>query len=232
MDTVSLLYEHDRLLYADMIDPLKAGTAESIYSSEHGVVIAFEGGTCFVALFNKEKAGEIASCIPDDTQCVMIHESAMEEEVKKQGFVLETPCALYVYDRSEPVPITDKHEIITLGRQHIDLVCEHYHLFSDRNYFTQRLESGVFRGIKVEGEIAGFIARHREGAMGMLEVFPEYRRQGLAYELEGAYINEIRKEGRLAYCNVINGNDSSAALQNRLGLVKATGISDWYGKRS
>lgn len=230
MDTVSLLNLHDRLLYADMTDPLCTGAARAVYSSEHGVIIAFESGTCFIALFDDDKE-EVASHIPAYAEAVMIHEKAMETELKKLGFILETPCALYVYDRSEPVPVSHKHEIITLGKQHLDLIVRHYHLFTDIPYFTERLESGVFRGIKVDNEIAGFIARHKEGAMGMLEIFSEYRRQGLAYELEGAYINELRKEGRKAYCNVVNGNISSAALQNRLGLVCCNGISDWYRRQ-
>lgn len=228
MDTASLLEKHDRILYSDMIDPLLSGSARSIYSGEEGVIISFEGGTCFIALLDKTKAREIADRIPRSTECVMIHEKEMVSEIKQLGFELEEECALYVYDRKEPVRIKGEHEIVTLTREHLDLVISHYHLFTDAAYFTERLEGGVFRGIMAGSEIAGFIACHREGAMGMLEIFPEYRRRGLGYELEGAYINELLLSGHTPYCNVIEGNISSASLQKRLGLVPADGISDWY----
>ncbi|MGN0906481.1 MAG: GNAT family N-acetyltransferase, partial [Bullifex sp.] len=118
-------------------------------------------------------------------------------------------------------------DIRVLDASYAPVMDEHYHLFSDIDYIKDRLECGVVRGIFRDGVLAGFMAEHSEGAMGMLEIFPEFQRQGFAYDLEGAYINEQRRKHRM-YCNVVDGNEASERLQRKLGLVKASICSDWY----
>ena len=41
----------------------------------------------------------------------------------------------------------------------------------------------MFFGAFVDGQLAGFVGEHSEGSMGMLEIFPAYRRRGLGYSL-------------------------------------------------
>lgn len=228
-DAVKLLVKHDRLGYVDMWEPLEKGDAEVLHSSDAGVLARFENGSVFSALFDSSAAEYLASLIPDDCDKVEIHEKAMERYILDLGFESLTPCSLYVYDKTEPVSLAG-YETFIMDTSYLDTVVKHYHLFTDIPYFLDRLERGYFMGILKAGHLAGFISRHPEGAMGMLEIFPEARRCGLAYELEGAYINAMLHEGRIPYCNVVNGNLASERLQTRLGLVKVSDSTDWFGR--
>ena len=57
-----------------------------------------------------------------------------------------------------------------------------------------------------------------DGSMGMLYVEDAYRRQGLAASLEGYLINKQREQGMIPYAHIVNGNEASIQLQERLGL--------------
>lgn len=213
-----------------MTEPLRLGMAEVLYASDAGVLIRFgSDGTVFSALLDDRKAEYLASLIPDDCSKLEIHEKAMEPYVLSMGFESLTPCSLYVYDRKEPLALRGLDTFI-MDESYLDTVVEHYHLFTDVPYFRMQLENGYFMGIRLEGKLAGFIARHAEGAMGMLEIFPEYRRLGLAAELEGAYINSMLADGLVPFCNVVDGNITSHRLQTRLGLVLADTRADWFGR--
>ena len=58
-----------------------------------------------------------------------------------------------------------------------------------------------------------------QGALGMLEVLPEYRRRGIAAALESAAINRELNEGHGAVrTDIVIGNNASRAVQEKLGM--------------
>lgn len=87
--------------------------------------------------------------------------------------------------------------------------------------------SGAIFGAFIEGKLAGFIGEHIEGSLGMLEVFEEYRRKGIAAELESYMINLHLSRGHLPYGDVIVGNEASMKLQRKLGLKVSKEIYCW-----
>lgn len=80
------------------------------------------------------------------------------------------------------------------------------------------------------GEFVGFIGRHPEGSMGLLQVFPEYRRQGYGEELESFMINRFLEEGRVPYAHIIVDNEKSMNLQKKLGYEVADKKIYWLFK--
>lgn len=101
----------------------------------------------------------------------------------------------------------------------MDFVLENYHNpGAYESHIRGRIAEGMLGGL-VEGELAGFAGIHQEGALGMLEVLPQFRRRGLAEALEAAVIAMQLQRGRFPYCHVRLGNPASEALQKKLGLV-------------
>ena len=87
--------------------------------------------------------------------------------------------------------------------------------------------TGVGAGIYIEGKLCGFIGCHNDGSMGMLYVEDAYRRQGLAASLEGYLINKQREQGMIPYAHIVNGNEASIQLQERLGLNLSETVIWW-----
>ena len=85
---------------------------------------------------------------------------------------------------------------------------------------------GCFAG----GKLTGFIGVHREGSLGMLYVEDACRRQGMGEALEAFAINRMLERGWTPYGHVVEGNDASVKLQEKLGLYRASKTFCWLEK--
>ena len=75
-------------------------------------------------------------------------------------------------------------------------------------------------GLFENDKLAGIIGKHPEGCVGMLHVFEEFRKKGYGEVLEKAMINKLIKEKKMVFCEVVDGNEISMHLQEKLGYVK------------
>ena len=106
-----------------------------------------------------------------------------------------------------------------LTMEDMDFVLENYHNpGAYESHIRGRIAEGMVAG-EVDGQLAGFAGVHQEGALGMLEVVPAFRRRGLAEALEAAVIGRVLDQGGFPYCHVRLGNTASESLQEKLGLV-------------
>ena len=80
------------------------------------------------------------------------------------------------------------------------------------------------------GSLAGFMGEHLEGSMGLLYVFPEFRRRGYATELENAVIAKTLREGYIPFGQIEKNNSASMALQRKLGLAVSDRMICWMWK--
>lgn len=106
----------------------------------------------------------------------------------------------------------------TLDTSYLEEVYFHYHAVHDKGYLEERLRSGMMYGAFADGKLTGFIGMHAEGSMGILEVFEEFRRQGIAEALERHLINRILEKGWVPFCQIFTDNEASVKLQQKLGL--------------
>jgi tRNA (guanine37-N1)-methyltransferase len=74
-------------------------------------------------------------------------------------------------------------------------------------------------GIEAEGQLAGYIGTHDEGAMGLLQILPPYRRRHYAEALETAMIRFLMADGRAVWGQVEESNTASRRLQEKLGFA-------------
>ena len=89
---------------------------------------------------------------------------------------------------------------------------------------------GIMLGAFVDGKLAGFMGQHPEGSLGMLFVFPQFRRQGIAEALERNYVNLELAQGHVPYGQIFVGNTASRMLQEKLGMEFSEGNICWCGK--
>lgn len=141
-------------------------------------------------------------------------------------------CYTYAYLNAMP-PLPENNsgvEIKRLAPSLAGTVLSAYH-HGESGYTVERMEElmrekGVFGAI-ADGKLAGFIGRHGDGSMGMLEVFEPFRRRGIAAMLEKFLMTYIMTFGRIPKCDVYTDNEASMALQNKLGLTKGIGYTYW-----
>lgn len=221
----------DIIAYADMLYLMQRGTAEIRYATEKGLLIRDTYSNLYTASAVDKETGLSFAGLITDYDTVAVHEELFGNDLaEKLGLERELSCHIWAYMKEEKVPVPAGADIRTLDISHLGLMVKYYHLFTDEEYFADRLNRGEMLGIFVDGEPAGFIGQHDEGSIGMLEIFPQYRRRGLAYAVEGQMINNVLDSGRIPYDEVLLGNEASYALQTKLGFTMSPKVYTWYKK--
>lgn len=231
------VFDRDPALYLDLTEPVRRGAGEVLYASENGALVAVDlgrgtgDGQILFSLWaqDQDTARQLCRRIPCRPQSVTVHEAcslpALEEAFGYRKF---NPCWQAGYFAKEPLPEpTLPFALVPLGPEHLDQVYGHYKL-TGRDYLARRLAAGAMTGaFTAEGNLAGFMGTHEEGTLGLLEVLPGYRRQGVATLLQSHMTNLALQRGQIPYGQIFEGNAPSLALQRSLGFRCARGYLYW-----
>lgn len=214
----------------DLTELLKHENGYVLYEGREGSIVR-EG-----------KSGTVISDIPDaDRLCTLLKQLDPPDfdlvEVKSEetaemirrtfGFNGCNPCTQWVYAAEKPPKALDC-DIRLLTQEYAETVGEHYH--ENYEYAQERIDAERVWGVFDDKRLAGFIGMHPEGAVGMLEIFPEYRRKGYAFALEAYLFSLHLQRGWVPYCHVIDGNNASVQLQKKLGMQCADRPAIWLWK--
>lgn len=218
-------YAVERAVFADAVD------------FEGGRVIADADGFCAVDM------GGWVKCVAENIADVrsLLKQYSISGDVCLLGAPLDAPsivgfdcepCITYAYLSAMP-PIVDLPrgvEIKRLAPTLAQTVLDAYHNpgggYTVEHMAETMRNKGVFGAI-ADGKLAGFIGRHGDGHMGMLEVFPEFKRRGIGGALERFIINYIMTFGRTPLCDVFISNGASIELQTKLGLTPSRYYTFW-----
>lgn len=97
------------------------------------------------------------------------------------------------------------------------MVLENYDKLSNAEVKEILKNGNLFGGYKNE-TLIGFIGVHLEGSIGLLEIFPQYRRLGYGTILESYMVNQMLENGFVPFVQVEINNVKSISLQNKLGF--------------
>lgn len=179
-------------------------------------------------------------CLPR-TGLLCAHGELCARLAESIGWNLSEQCWQARYLGPEPPVPGPGVRLMRLDERYTDVVLEHYHFVDDEAYIRQRVREGLMLGAFVRpdsagpesapapavpvpaapapGEtLAGFIGLHQEGGIGLLEVFPAYRRRGLAAALVQGMVRRRLAEGAIPFGHIVEGNEPSLRLQKKLGF--------------
>lgn len=216
-------------IFIHMMETLSRGCGEVLYAEGKNVLIYLpQIGNAMLNAEDEEHLEKMIPLIPAEVakhSMVTVTDRWNDRISKALGYHGSMQCSQACYTRGEPLPVKHK-DIRQLTGAEIPYVAEHYHL-GDDEYVRERIGAGAMFGIYVEGKLCGFIGSHDDGSMGMLYVDETYRRQGLAASLEGYLINKQREQGYIPYAHIVDGNEASIRLQERLGLNLSEPVIWW-----
>lgn len=174
---------------------------------------------------NALKAAEGISC------CVAHGRPAMEAmRQSRPDFIVDRPCLQYCLASRDKLPVSGAVKIRPLMISEAGTVIEHYAMEGDIEHVRGIIREGKMFGAVKDGELAAFIGLHSDGSIGMLEVFPEYRRMGIGAELENFMMNYQLDRGWMPYGQVYTDNTASLKLQSKLGLSVSADFIWWMLK--
>ena len=146
----------------------------------------------------------------------------------KYGFDEKLECYQLAYYGESP-ELENSLTFRWADKNDLPLLIESYALVSAEELATIVERKSILLGYHKD-ELVGFIGEHLEGSMGLLQVFPEYRRNGYAEELEKAYIKHTMEKGYVPFGQVVKDNVASLELQKKLEFEKSENLIMWMWK--
>lgn len=214
----------DPVLYANLLEALRRGSAELLEAGEGGVLLYERGcGAYMMSAASPAVAGRLLGMVSADCDLFVGHELAYFEQAKARwGFPLSQICYSAAYLGTEPLPLPAFDGALRpLDRTWAPWILRHYsHAFGGLPYMEEAVRRGVLGAFPTgSNHPAGFVGFHEEGSIGMLEVLPAWRRRGLGELLLRAAVNRALERGALPFAQVIEDNAPSLALQQKAGLT-------------
>lgn len=206
------------ILHMGMIEPIRRGSADILYAETDGVLIKEQKSNAYmISVDNLKKGQELLNNILK-CEAMVTHQKYMVEYIlNKFGLTKNLECYQAAYMEKTKLPVKEELEIKQLEQNQIEIILEHYNKIS-RKEVEELIKNGSLFGGYKEEELVGFIGNHLEGSIGLLEVFPQYRRLGYASILEGYMVNHMLEKGLVPFGQIVSNNEKSMALHKKLGF--------------
>lgn len=214
----------------DMSELLLRDLGSMVYDGPEGSIVReHEEGTVITDIEDGAALVQVleALSLPKLDHLVVKTQAAFDALKAHYGFQGSCPCSQWVYDKKE-APTAEPCDIRLLTGEYARQAAEHYHLVEHSlPYISALIEKQRMWGLFEGDRLAGFIGIHSEGAIGLLEILPEFRRKGYGFALEAHVIRWHLQQGWTPYCHVVDGNFASIHLQEKLGMVQAEQPALW-----
>ena len=151
----------------------------------------------------------------------------MIEDIKRElGFTDILACHQAVYQKKEKLPLDTELVIRQLSLGWYDIVHAHYPMLGGEDMKLLLGDGSIWGGF-LDDQLTGFIGNHLEGTIGLLEIFPEYRKRGYGQALLSFMVNRMLDQGRTPYAQIELENAASEKIQRRLGFEISDRVLYW-----
>ncbi len=234
------IFSRDPVRYVDMTEAVRRGIGAVLHASPSAALVGIPSPDCpevfdsyLMSCADMDAAHLLCGLLPDGgDSLIAAHEDFYLPLLQDRfglGFFLEGASFQAAY-LGGPCSIPDSPLALRqLAVDDLPQVSEHYKLEGE-GYLRFLLERGRLFGGFLDSTMIGFAGFHTEGAMGLLEVFPPYRRRGFASVLEQYLINRELALKHIPFGQVVTGNAPSLALQRSLGMTLSEGTLYWLAR--
>lgn len=209
---------------------LRRGSGEIIAKRDDALLIRDRvSGAYFLACEDAAAGIPLLDRIGHGADLLMVSDAAIGNAAfERYGFSEKTECFQVVYYGEKP-PCSAALTVRTADMGDLPMLTESYQLISPEELEEVVRRQGVLLGYE-EDRLVGFIGEHLEGSMGLLYVFPDYRRRGFAAMLQTQLIARTLERGFLPFGQVEKSNRASLALQQKLGMTCSDDLIVWMWK--
>ncbi len=234
------IFSRDPVRYVDMTEAVRRGIGAVLHASPSAALVGIPSPDCpgvfdsyLMSCADMDAAHLLCGLLPGrGNSLIAAHEDfylPLLQERFGLGFFLEGASFQAAY-LGGPCPIPDSPLALRqLAVDDLPQVADNYKLEGE-DYLRSLLERGQLFGGFLNDAMVGFAGRHAEGSIGLLEIFPPYRRRGFATVLERYMINQELVLGHIPFGQVLTDNAPSLALQRSLGMTLSEGTLYWLSR--
>lgn len=210
---------------------LERGTGEVVLSRDDALLVRDKVSGAYMFACGDPEVGLslLDRYIGPDCALLMVSDGALGTAAfERYGFTEKLDCYQFAYFSARPADDTGL-TVRTADEGDLPMLIENYKMIS-----PEELEKVVGRRSILLGydgdRLVGFVGEHLEGSLGLLYVFPEYRRRGCGAALQRRMLAKTMDEGFVPFCQVEKDNTASLALQEKLGMTRSRRTILWMWK--
>lgn len=222
------------LKHAGIIECVRHDDIDYLYVGGDGVFIYDRSAKIYMMATDSPAVSFEALKRCEGASLIVCHNDFEYEQIRdKFGLYGLNKCHQVVWTSGKKLPLSGVCEVkrLELTEENIDFVFEHYTLAFDREHIAYIMKNMGMYGGYIDGKLVGFIGRHEERSMGLLEVLPAYRRMGIGTEIESYLINDLLENGEVPYAHIIYGNEKSVAMHVKFGFAFSETPVFWLFKK-
>lgn len=219
----------DPVFHMDMIEPIRRGTAQLLAADAQGVLLLETASRAYMlSAADAAESARLVDMAPAPGLFAAHQAHGAAAVAARFGLPERMRCHQAVWLSGEEVagPQIDL-AIRPLEAAHAEEVAALYSHDAQPGYIAGRIAAGEMIGAFDGETLAGFIGLHEEGAMGMLEVAPAYRRRSLGSALVASLSGRLLAAGRVPFSQFVVGNEASRLLHARLGFAISEQALTW-----
>ncbi len=218
---------HDPLLHMDMLEAIRRGNAEIMYAASGGVLLKERYSGAYMLSSRDMVLGKKLIDSLQEPELIEVHQQEMAlYAFKRHDFLDKLECFQAVYMKEQKPEITMGLEIRRPAPGEMEVIKENYNKISEEELSKVNELGNLYVGVK-DKKMIGFVGSQLEGSIGLLEVFPEFRRCGYGMELEKHMICLMLDKGYVPFGQVASHNEKSLAMQKKLGLEISKDMLYW-----
>jgi GNAT superfamily N-acetyltransferase len=210
---------------------LKRGTGTVLAESEDFMLVRDSvSGACLLACEDVQRGLPLLDrFVGPDCKLLMVSDYALGQAAYgRYGFSGKLECYQVAYYGEKP-RVSAELSVRTAEERDLKLLAEHYQMISEEELAAVVRRRSILLGC-YQGRPVGFIGEHLEGSMGLLYVFPEYRRRGFGAALQTHFIARTLEAGFIPFGQVEKDNLNSQRLQKKLGMTQSDNLIVWMWK--
>ena len=207
---------------------LKRGSGEIVADTDRALLIRDAISGAYLLACEDPEAGLalLDRHVGRDCRLLMVSDYALGlAAFKRYGFSEKLECYQVAYYGEKP-SADGSLTVRAADERDLPMLIETYRLVGPDELKEIVERRSILLGYD-RGRLVGFIGEHLEGSMGILYVFPEYRRRGFGAALQKHLIAQTMDKGFVPFGQVEKNNLNSLKLQSKLGMTRSDDLIVW-----
>lgn len=227
-EILDLLYK-DRIYNLNMINFIKSYDTDIFLQCGDSILVSGISDKMWIYISSKseiEYRELIGQLSENDIYLAAVEDWMIPILKEKKKILWNLNCQRYVLPKNiQPGPV--HHIVRYLKPGDAKYIHENsmYKKYTPLGYIIDRIKRGIALGLYDKGGMVAWILTHDDGAMGFLNVLPEFRRRGYGTDITNAAIKIVRERGEIPFVHIEGSNVYSINLAKKVGFVQDKNVS-------
>ena len=223
------MLQNDPVKNVNIINFIRFNPVQTIISENGGVLVRGVSyhNWVYISCYTPEQLTILMKYLNDnDTYYAIIESWMLPYIIKDKDIKWKLTCERLFLPEKTPLP-EPSSKIVPIKYKDADFIFNNYGYCSyvSLKYIRERIREGFALGIYIDKKPIAWIMTHDDGAMGCINVLPQYRRQGLGLDLTIALANQLREKQEKVFVHIEESKKESAALARKLGFIRDREVS-------